>query len=66
MNLPNPQMLADSQAILTFSQAISLVANKFVNEHEIQPEEKQILKDYLSDNISASNKIIERLKEILG
>lgn len=66
MNLPNPQMLADSQAILTFSQAISLVANKFVNEHEIQPEEKQILKDYLSDNISASNKIIGRLEGILG
>lgn len=59
-------MLADSQAILTFSQAISLVANKFVNEHEIQPEEKQILKDYLSDNISASNKIIGRLEGILG
>lgn len=66
MSLPNPQIMADAQALTVFSQAISQVSIKLVNAHDLASPEYQELKSYFKENLPKLKDIIERLEADLG
>jgi len=66
MSLPNPQLMADAQALNVFSQAVSQAAVKLVNSADTEYPEYVELKDYFNENLPKLKVVIERLEADLG
>lgn len=66
MSLPNPQLMADAQALNVFSQAVSQAAVKLVNSADTQSPEYVELKAYFNENLPKLKVVIERLEADLG
>lgn len=66
MSLPNPQLMADAQALNVFAQAISQAAVKLVNSADESTPEFIELKNYFNDNLPKLRAIMDRLDNDLG
>lgn len=66
MSLPNPQLMADAQALTVFSQAIAQAASQLVNNPDKSKPEYAELKTYFNENVPKLKIILDRLEADLG
>ena len=59
--LPNPQMMADAQALNIFAQAISNAAVQLVNHTDPNDPQYPEWKQYFADNLSKLQATINRV-----
>lgn len=62
MNLPNPQLAADAQALNVFAQAVSQAASKLANNTNKDDPEYAVLKAYFDDNTPKLKVILDRVE----
>lgn len=61
VSLPNPQMMADAQALNIFAQAVSNAAVQLVNHTDPTDPEYPSWKQYFQDNLPKLQATINRL-----
>ena len=66
MTLPNPQLMADAQALTVFAQAVAQAASQLVNKTDPSTPEFQELKAYFKTNIAKLKSILDNLESDLG
>jgi len=65
-NFPNPQLMADAQALNVFGQAMSQAAIQLVNHSDKTTPEYESLKGYWTENLPKLKVIVENLEADLG
>lgn len=65
-NFPNPQLMADAQALNVFGQAVSQAAVQLANSADKSAPEFEPLRVYFNENLPKLKVIIERLEADLG
>jgi hypothetical protein len=65
-NFPNPQLMADAQALNVFGQAMSQAAVQLVNFSDKASPEYEALKVYFKENLPKLKVIVENLEADLG
>ncbi len=65
-NFPNPQLMADAQALNVFGQAVSQAAVQLANSADKSSPEFETLRVYFNENLPKLKVIIERLEADLG
>ncbi len=65
-NFPNPQLMADAQALNVFGQAMSQAAVQLVNFSDKTSPEYESLKSYFKENLPKLKVIIDNLEADLG
>lgn len=63
---PNPQLMADAQALNVFAQAISQAAIQLVNNIDPTSPEYELVRTYFLENFPKLKVIIERLEADLA
>ncbi len=66
MSLPNPQMMADAQALIVFAQAVSQAVVKLVHAADASTPEYQEIKPYLIENMPKLETLTGRLVETVA
>jgi hypothetical protein len=66
MALPNPELMADAQAVNVFAQAISQSASQLANNTNPDSPEYQPLKQYFNTNIPKLRALLDKLEADLG